>query len=175
MKKEKTPKAPKVEEPKFYDLEENSIEQINNIIDSMSFPFNIKRKIIGVSNQKCLIKLAKTSPITTHLSGIELLICINEDYLVALEEECSKILIHQELDRIETDIQKGSFKLGKFKLQTNEGILHKYGIDAVAKANQLSDLYTKQKKDSDETFDINSENVQHKVKLNKTKDVEFLN
>ena len=53
--------------------------------------------------------------------------------------------------------------------------MHKYGIDAVAKANQLSDLYTKQKKDSDETFDINSDNVQQKVRLNKTKDVEFLN
>lgn len=175
MKKQKEPKAPKKDEPKFYDLDETSLEQINGIIDSLSFPFNIKMKMIGVSNQKCLIKLTKTSPITTHLSGIELLICINEDYLVSLEEENSKILIHQELDRIETDIQKGSFKLGKFKLQTNEGILHKYGIDAVAKANQLSDLYTKQKKDSDETFDVNSDNVQQKVRLNKTKDVEFLN
>ena len=176
MKKQfnnKPKKEKKPEEPKFYDLEQSSLDLVNDTIGKMALAFNIKTKLIGVSKQKTLIKIQKCSPVFQHISAIDLLIYINEDYLVALEGESADILIHQELDRLEMDISKGTFKLGKFRLQTNEGILNKYGIDAVAKANQLSDLYEKQTKDGHE-FDKNSEDVQKKLKSNKKSGVEFL-
>jgi hypothetical protein len=162
----------KNDEPNFYDLGQDSLDTINTIIDSLSLPFNIKKQIMGVTKQKKLIKLQKVNPVTYHMTGVELLIFINEDYLIAMEGENAKILIHQELDLIETDIAKGTFKLGKFRLQTNEGILNKYGIEAVANANQLSDLLTKQKKDGKET-DLSTDEVKKKLKANKKSSVEF--
>lgn len=174
----KAPKAPKVVEPKFYELSADSLQEVNDIINEMAMPFNIKKEIIGASGQKTLIKLQKASPFVNYKTGIELFIFINEDYLAALDNETSKILIHQELDRIETDIAKGTFKFGKFRLQTNEGILSRYGIEAVSRANQLSTIFTEQKADDDGTgngqFDPNSEAVKQKLKAKKNDSVEFL-
>ncbi len=167
-KKEKKP-----EEPKFYDLEQSSLDLVNETYNKMALPFNIKTKVIGVSKQRSLIKIQKCSPIIQYVSAIDLIIYINEDYLIALEGESADILICQELDRLEMDVNKGTFKLGKFRLQTNEGILNKYGIDAVAKANQLSDLYEKRDKDGQE-FNKDSEEIQKKLKSNKKTGVEFL-
>lgn len=159
-------------ESKFYDLSEDSILKIEEAFEKMALPFNLKKKLIGVNKQKALIKLQKVNPITQHVSGLDLLIMINEDYLAALEGENADILINQELDRLEFDINKGTFKIGKFKLQTTEGVLKKYGIEAVAKANQLSELY-KQQKDDDQEFDQNSDNVKKKIKSVKKSSVEF--
>jgi hypothetical protein len=127
---------------------------------------------------KKLIKLQKTNAVTEHLTALDLAIFINEDYLVKLEAKNAEILMWQEIDRLQFDINKGTFKIAKFPLQTTTGVLKKYGIDAVAEANELSELYTKQKKDGQDgaentEFDVNSPTV--KAKVTKKKDVEFLN
>ncbi len=176
----KAPKAPKVIEPKFYELSADSVQEINDIIEEMALPFSIKREIVGTSTQKCLIKIQKTGAFYNYKTGIELTIFINEDYLAALGPDTSKILIHQQLDRIETDIVKGTFKIGALQFHTNIGIINKYGIETVVNANQLSGLYTEQKNDDDgsgnaKSFDINSDAVKQKLKSNKNDSVEFLN
>lgn len=148
MKTKKEKKEKKEELPKFYDLSQDTIDSVNAIIDKMSLPFKIKCKMIGVSKQKQVVKLQKANPMLSHFMDIDLVISVNEDNLILLDELSSTILIHQELDRLETDIEKGTIKISKFRLQTNEGILNKYGIDAVAKANQLSELVNKQKEDA---------------------------
>ena len=165
-------------EAQFYDLSPDTTDAVTALIDKMALPFNIKHKIVGNTKLKKLIKLQKTSDINQYLTSIDLIIMINEDYYIALEEKNTEILIAQELDRIQFDIAKGSFKLAKFELQTNSGILKKYGIDAVAEANQISDAYKQQKADKDkdaEPFDINSQDIKDKIKSKKSKNVEFLN
>lgn len=157
-------------ESKYYDLHEDTIELIENVIEKMAMSFNLKIKFLGNSKQKCLIKLQKLNDVVVHMTNVDLIIFINEDYLIKFEDTISEILLFQELDRLEFDLNKGTFKIGKFQLQTNPGVLKKYGIDAVAEANQLVDLYTQQQKDgADETFDVKT--LTTKV----TKDVEFLN
>ncbi len=158
-------------ENKFYDLSEDTLELIEKVLDKIAMPFNIKIKYIGNPKQKQLIKLQKCSDITTHLTNIDLIVFINEDYFIKLEELNAEILCFQEFDRLSFDLNKGVFKLENFKLQTNPGVLKKYGIDAVAEANQLSELYTQQKKDLDKEaeFDLSTTKV---TKI--TKDVEFL-
>lgn len=156
-------------ESKYYDLHEDTIEMIDGIIEKMALSFNLKIKKLGNNKQKCLVKLQKISDVFVHMTGIDLIIYINEDYLLKFDEQISEILIYQELDRLEFDIQKGTFKIAKFPLQTTPGVLKKFGIDAVAEANQLVDLYTQQKNDGqDETFEIKT--LTTKIK----KDVEFL-
>jgi hypothetical protein len=155
---------------KYYDLDQDTIDLINKVMESITMPFNIKVKMIGSSKMKCLIKLQKVADVFAHMTGYDLIIYINEDYLIRLDDINSEILIYQDLDRLQFDIEKGTFKLGKFQLQTNPGVLKKFGIDAVANANQLTDLLTQQKADSgDDQFDINTS-----VKSVK-KSVDFLN
>lgn len=161
-------------ESKFYDLSEDTLSQIKKIIDQMALPFNLKIKYLGNSKLKKLISLKKASDELTHINSIDLLLFINEDYLMKLEEKNAEILLTQELDRLQFDIASGKFKIAKFPLQTTAGVLKKYGIEAVAEANELSELFTQQKKDGKEKeFDVNSTEVKQKVK--KKKDVEFLN
>ncbi len=158
-------------ESKFYDLHEDTIEMIETVISKMALPFNLKIKYLGNSKQKCLVKLQKLNDVVVYMTNVDLIVYINEDYLIKFDDEISEILLFQELDRLEFDINKGTFKIGKFQLQTNPGVLKKYGIDAVAEANQLVELYTQQKADgADETFDVKTLST---TKV--TKDVEFLN
>lgn len=161
-----------MEESKFYDLCQDTLDTINDLIDNMALPFNLRIKYMGNSKQKTLIKLQKLSDIMVHLTSVDLIVFINEEYFDTLENDNSTILIHQELDRLEFDLNKGTFKIAKYPLQTTTGVLKKYGIDAVAEANQLSELYSQQKKDSDEeTTQFNLDEAKRKLTKNK---VEFL-
>lgn len=155
---------------KFYELDQDTINLVTDIIDNMAIPFNIKIKYVGVSKQKQLIKLQKVSDALSYLTNIDLIIYMNDDYVTTLDEQAVKILIHQELDRLEFDMNKGTFKIGKYPLQTTEGVLMKYGIEAVSRANQLSQAYTEQSDDR-EQFEQAVSNIENK---NKTKSVEFL-
>ena len=130
-------------ENKFYELSEDTLELIQGLVSKMALPFNLRIKYMGNSKQKQLVKLQKVSDVFSHITNIDLLMFVNEDYYIRLEEKNAEILIYQELDRLQFDIEKGTFKIAKFLLQTNPGVLKKYGIDAVAEANQLSDLYKK--------------------------------
>lgn len=154
-------------ESKFYDLSEDTLELITNLIDKMALPFNLKIKYIGVTKQKQLIKLQKANDVISHITGIDLFMFINEDYLITFDDSNAEILIYQELDRLQFDINKGTFKITKYQLQTNPGVLKKYGIDAVAQANQLVELLKEQKEDAAE----NEEENKRTVKRNTT----FLN
>jgi hypothetical protein len=158
-------------EEKFYDLDQDTLDVINDIVDNMALPFSLQIKYIGNTKLKNVIKLQKTSDYVQHLTSIDLIVFINEDYFNALEGESSKILIHQELDRLEFDINKGTFKIGKYRLQTTEGVLIKYGIEAVSQANQLSELYTQQKADTDNTDEFDAKEAKTR---SITKKVDFL-
>jgi hypothetical protein len=160
-------------ESKFYDLSEDTLSKVKAVINQMALPFNIKIKYMGNNKLKKVIQLKKASDELIYINAIDLIVYINEDYLIKLEDKNAEILLTQELDRLEFDINSGKFKIAKFPLQTTAGVLKKYGIEAVAEANELSQLYTKQKKDGkDSEFDVNATDI--KLKVKKKKDVEFL-
>jgi hypothetical protein len=159
---------------KFYDLSEDTLAMVKGIIDQMALPFNIKIKFLGNNKMKKLITLKKASEELFHINAIDLLLFINEDYLLKLEERNSEILLTQELDRLHFDIASGKFKIAKFPLQTTIGALKKYGIDAVAEANELSELLTKSVKDGQDG-EFTPDALDAKTKVKKKKDVEFLN
>lgn len=157
-------------ENKYYDLDQDTIDFVNEVMEKIAFPFNVRVKMIGTTKLKGLVKLQKVADIFAHITGYDMIVYINEDYLMRLEDSNSEILLYQELDRLQFDLEKGTFKLTKFQLQTNPGVLKKYGIDAVANANQLTDLLTQQKADgAEDEFNVTTAPVKS-VK----KDVEFL-
>jgi hypothetical protein len=82
----------------------------------------------------------------------ELLISINDDLMSVFEEESIQILMEQEIDKISVNMDTGKIKMIKPDLTTFSGLINKYGIEKVAKANKVEELYAEQKQDAEEDF-----------------------
>ena len=105
-------------------------------------------------NQKNLIKISKISDQFSFLMEKELLVSINEALMLVFDEESVEILIEQEIDKISVNIDTGKIKLVKPDLTTFSSLINKYGIDKIARANKVEELYSEQKQDSEEDFII---------------------
>lgn len=133
---------------RFYELSEDTINDFYNIFNKKSFPISLKFQFIGDSKQKNLIKIAKIADDYSFVLQKELKITINEDLLNAYDEESSTILFEQEIDKININLDSGKVKLVKTDLNTFSSLVNKYGVDKVAKANKVEELYQEQQKDA---------------------------
>jgi len=137
---------------KFYEVSEDSEKLFFNIFNKKSFPVSVKFQFIGCENQKSLIKISKINDQFSFLLEKELLISVNEDLLNVFDQESITILIEQEIDKISIDTQSGKIKMIKPDLTTFSSLITKYGVDKVARANQVEELYQQQVKDGKEEF-----------------------
>jgi hypothetical protein len=90
----------------------------------------------------------------SFLLGKELLVMMNEDLLNIFDAESIKILIEQELDKVSINVESGKIKMIRPDLNTFASIINKWGTEKVMRANQVEDLYQKQKSDGVEEFDF---------------------
>lgn len=139
---------------KFYNLSEDTIDTFKSIFTKKSFPFNIGFQYVGSESQKNLIKISKISDQFSFILERELLVSINEDLMMVFDEESMQILIEQEIDKISVNIDTGKIKLVKPDLTTFSSLINKYGIEKIAKANKVEELYSEQKQDKEEDFII---------------------
>lgn len=139
---------------RFYELSEDTINDFYNTFNKKSFPISIKFQFVGDSKQKALIKISKIADDFSFILGKELKISINEDLLSVFDEESITILFEQEIDKININIDSGKIKLVKTDLNTFSSLVNKYGVEKVAKANKVEELYHEQQKDAqqDEEF-----------------------
>jgi hypothetical protein len=138
---------------RFYELSEDTINDFMSQFRSKSFPIEMKFQFIGDSKQKNLIKIAKIADDYSFVLQKELKVTINEDLLNAYDEESIQILFEQEIDKININLDSGKIKLVKTDLNTFSGLVNKYGVEKVARANKVEELYQEQQKDSrDEDF-----------------------
>jgi hypothetical protein len=137
---------------KFYEVSDDTEKTFFNIFNKKTFPVSVKFQFIGCENQKTLIKIAKINDQFSFLLEKELLISVNEDLFNVFDEESITILIEQEIDKISIDTQSGKIKMIKPDLTTFSSLISKYGVDKVAKANQVEELYQQQTKDGKEEF-----------------------
>jgi hypothetical protein len=133
---------------RFYDLSNDTIDDFYNVFNKKSFPVSLKFQFIGDSKQKNLIKIAKIADDFSFILQKELKVTINEDLLNAYDEESSIILFEQEIDKININIDSGKVKLVKTDLNTFSSLVNKYGVEKVAKANKVEELYQDQQKDA---------------------------
>jgi phosphoribosylformylglycinamidine (FGAM) synthase PurS component len=142
-------KAKKEKEPveKYFELSEDTVEAIKEIVSKMAMPFQVNFRYLGNAKQKTLIAVSKMQPQIAYMTNLHVLVQINEDYFDKFDEESKVILIRQELDRLQFDANSGSIKIAKPELTTSVGCITKYGIEAVARANKLQDLYADQQAD----------------------------
>ncbi len=138
----------------FYELSEDTISTFFEIFNKKSFPVSIKFQFEGDEKQKELIKVSVVPPKYSFIIGKDLLVSINEDILNVFDEESITILFEQEIDKINMNIETGKIKLGKTDLNTFSSLVNKYGVEKVARANKVEELYQEQKKDAaqDEQF-----------------------
>lgn len=134
------------DELKYHDLGDDTLEALAEATKNM--PLGTQFKFIGDNKQKGLIRVAKIADIYAHLLAKNILVTINEVYFDAFDEEARNILFRQELDRVQVNMKNGKVKIAAHELSTSVGALQKFGIDAVARANQLHALYEAQQTDA---------------------------
>lgn len=138
---------------RFYELSEDTINDFLDVFKGKSFPIEIKFQFIGDSKQKNLVKIAKIADDYAFVLQKELKVTVNEDLLNAYDEESIQILFEQEIDKININLDSGKIRLVKTDLNTFSGLVNKYGVEKVARANKVEELYQEQQKDSrDEEF-----------------------
>jgi len=137
---------------KFYEVSSDAIDQFNKVFNKKSFPIQVGFQFIGAEKQKQLIKISKLSDPYVFLLNKELLVSINEDLLSVFDEESIGILIEQEIDKVSIETESGKIKMIKPDLNTFSALITKYGVEKVAKANQVEELYQQQKADGTEEF-----------------------
>lgn len=135
---------------KYYELSDETISKFNEVFNTKTFPLAVRFQFVGCESQKQLIKISKMPDHFEFLLEKELLVIMNEDLFRVFDDESITILIEQELDKISISIDTGKIKLVKPDLTTFSGIVSKYGIEKVARANQVEELYDQQKKDGNE-------------------------
>jgi hypothetical protein len=137
---------------KFYEVSQDTQDTFFKVFNKKSFPLAIKFQFIGCESQKSLMKISKLSDQFSFLMDKELLVSINEDLMSVFDDESITILIEQEIDKVSIDTQSGKIKMIKPDLTTFSSLITKYGVDKVAKANQVEELYQQQVKDGKEEF-----------------------
>jgi hypothetical protein len=134
----------------FYQLSQDTIDTFDAVFRKKAFPVDTKFQFIGNSKQKRLIEITKINDKFAFLIDRELLVSINEDIMMAFDDESVGILFEQEIDKISINLDTGKIKMVKPDLTTFSSLITKYGIEKVAKANNLEDLYDQQKQDAQE-------------------------
>lgn len=132
----------------FYSLQDDTIQHFNSVFKKKAFPVDMRFQFIGNSKQKKLITISKIPDSYGFILDKELLVSINEDIMAVFDEESIGILIEQEIDKISINIDSGKLKMIKPDLTTFSSLINKYGIEKIAKANNLEELYTQQKEDA---------------------------
>jgi hypothetical protein len=122
------------------------------VFNKKTFPVSVKFQFLGSETQKTLIKISKLPDQYSFLLEKELLVMVNEDLMSVFDDESITILIEQEIDKISIDTQSGKIKMIKPDLTTFSSLISKYGVDKVAKANQVEELYQQQVKDGKQEF-----------------------
>jgi hypothetical protein len=140
---------------RFYDLSQDTIDSFFSVFNKKSFPVSIKIEFIGDTKQKNLVKISKIADDYAFILQKELKVSINEDLLNHYDDESITILFEQEIDKINMNIESGKIKLVKTDLNTFSSLVNKWGVEKVARANKVEELYNQQKQDNrDEEFII---------------------
>jgi hypothetical protein len=133
----------------YYEIDSSTEEQFMDVFNRKSFPVNIKFLFQGNSKQKQMIKVSRIPDQYSFALGKELLVSFNEDLMNAFDEDSIEILIEQEIDKININIESGKIKLISTDLNTFSSIVNKWGVEKVARANKVEELYSEQKADAE--------------------------
>jgi hypothetical protein len=128
----------------FHELSDYIVDQFKSLQKNLNLPIDVKYVFLADDKQKTLCKIKKIADNYATLLNADLIVSFNEDFFDAFDDEAKNILIEQELALIQFNLEKGTLKIGKPDLITSSGIIKKYGVKAVERANQVKDLFNDQ-------------------------------
>jgi hypothetical protein len=135
---------------RFYEVSSDTIDEFMGVFNKKAFPIGIKFQFIGDSKQKNLIKISKVPDDYAFILGKELKITINDELISSFDEESVQILFEQEIDKININLDSGKIKLIKTDLNTFSGLVNKWGVEKVARANKVEELFSEQRQENSE-------------------------
>ena len=131
-------------------LDKEYIDYIEKIMLNFNLPVTMRYYYQNNSKQKRLIKISKIPDHYAVAINADILVHVNEEYFDAMDEEIKKILIEQELDKIEFNLDKGTFKITSTgRINTSTGFINKYTFENVSRAVQVEVEFTQQSADND--------------------------
>jgi len=131
----------------FRELADYIQEFFEEMQNKLNLPVDLKYAYQAYEKQKALISIKKVPDNYSVLIDADLLITFNEDFFDAFDDDSKRILIDQELAKIEFNTEKGTLKIVKPDLVTSSAIIKKYTLEKVERANQVKDLYKDQQLD----------------------------
>lgn len=114
------------------------VELFETIVEEKNFSMIINFAYQINPKQKQLIKLTKIPDPYSVAMNKDILVQFNGEYFDFIEDDdMRKILFEQEIDKIETNIEKNTIKIGKHTVSTNLGIVNKWTFDKVQNAIEI--------------------------------------
>jgi hypothetical protein len=133
----------------FHGVHDYIIDHFNLLEKKLNLALNIKFIFQADNKQKTLVKVIKLPDRYSVLLDADILVSFNEEYFDSFDDESKNILIDQELALILVNYDTGKIKINKPDLITSSGIIKKYGVDAVQRANQALSLFVQQQDDKE--------------------------
>jgi len=131
-------------------LNDEVVEDIEKIMLNFNLPVSMRYYYQDNAKLKRLIKISKIPDHYAVALEADILVHVNIEYFDALDEDIRTILIEQELDKIEFNLDKGTFKINSTgRINTSSGIINKYTYDNVYRAIQSEVEFTQQQSDKD--------------------------
>lgn len=135
----------------YVKLEEDIVDFFNERLKAFEIPITIKFVYLSATNIKQLIKLTRIPDHYSVLTGKDILVSVNPNYYDAISDEKYRIILFdKEIDKIQFDLNKGTFKIGSPNFKANVGLIEKYSYEEVQKAIESEKLYETQKKEQEE-------------------------
>lgn len=133
----------------FKELEKDIVEFFMKRLSNFNIAIDLKFQFQANNKQKQLIKLTKIPDQYAAILNKDILVQVNEEYFDAFnskDEDINKILFDKSIDLIETNLDKGTFKIGKANISTTDSIIKKYSYDKVKRAIETERLFEEQRK-----------------------------
>lgn len=131
----------------FGELADYIQEFFEEMQNKLTLPVDLKYAFQSNMKQKTLVTIKKIPDNYSVFLDAELLVTFNQDFFDAFDEDSKRILIDQELAKVEFNTEKGTLKIVQPDLITSSAIIKKYTLEKVEKANQVRDLYRDQQLD----------------------------
>jgi hypothetical protein len=134
----------------YYELDEEIISFFKKVELEFNFGLEFKYKFITNNKLKKLIELKKIPDSYAVLTNSEILVSVNDDFYYKVDDEIKTILFEQELDKIETNFEKGTFKFSQPSFKSSIGIVSKRSYDSVKRAIEVESHLVKHKSEEAE-------------------------
>jgi hypothetical protein len=125
------------------------VDFFEEILEEKSLATDIKFEYQINEKQKNLVKLTKIPDQYSAIIGKDILVQFNADYFDLIDDdELRKILIEQEIDKIQVNMKTGAIKITKHLVSTSKGMVDKWTFDKVQKAIEVEDSIDEQIKET---------------------------